>query len=289
MPQSTEGVLLVIGALFFLIGLLGGGFEVSAIKIPPIEKYPRAVLFGMGILLLLAGLFRILFPAAPLVTTATNTVVAVITVPPPTLAQNLVTTTPIPSTSTPPPTVTPPPPTATPLPPTATPLPPTQTPAPPTPTPVTATPLASSTPALLSTGTIQDVTVDHNKTQFGQIGMLIHVKFLATGMNNLKGRVIVYYFDQDGQKLISHDSKDLTVDGLFKYQATDGQLILWDYFMPVFDSAQFNDFQLFLPYTAIEMPSGSYHLKFRVELVDLRKDGEAMAIAPDINFDFSRQ
>lgn len=38
MSQSTEGVLIVIGALFFLIGVLGGGLEVSAIKIPTIQK-----------------------------------------------------------------------------------------------------------------------------------------------------------------------------------------------------------------------------------------------------------
>jgi hypothetical protein len=264
MPQSTEGVLLVIGALFFLIGLLGGGFEISAIKIPPIEKYPRAIVFGMGIILLLAGLFRILFPPSAAVVPAANTAVAVVTLPPPAPTLLPPTSTPIPSTATP---------TAAML----------------TPTVVTPALLTTSTPAFFSTGSIQDVTVDHNITEFGQIGMLIHVKLWVNGMKDTKGRVIAYFSDQGGQKLISHDSKDLSADGLFKYQATDGQLIVWDYFTPVFDSAQFGDFQLFLPYTAIELPAGAYNLKFRVELMDLRNDGQALAVAPDIPFNFSRQ
>ncbi len=254
MPQSTEGVLLVIGALFFLIGLLGGGFEVSAIKIPPIEKYPRAIVFGMGIILLLTGLFRILVPATPPLAPASNTAVAVITQPP----------------------------LPTPIPPTATPAPATETPtvvSPPPPTP--------STPSFVASASIQDVTVDHNITQFGQNGMLIHIKFSVDGMKDTKGRVMAYFFNDAGQKLTSQDSKDLSADGLFKYQAADGQLIAWDYFTPVYDSAQFNDFQLFLPYSAIELPSGTYNLKFRVELVDLRNTRQALAVAPEVPFNFS--
>lgn len=274
MPQSTEGVLLVIGALFFLIGLLGGGFEVSAIKIPPIEKYPRAVVFGMGIVLLIAGLFRILFPATPVITPALNTVVAVATLPPPT----------VPIASSP----TQPPPSATPVPPTFTPIPPTATLAA-TSTPTAATPEDTATPNFASTGTIKDITVDYDVTQFGQVGMLIHVKFGVAGMKGLKGRVLAYFYDDKGGELTSSDTKDLTADGLYKYQATDGQLIVWDYFTPIYDDAQFTDFQLFLPYSAIELPSGSYDLTFRVSLRDMRDATKGLAISPDYTFKFSRK
>jgi hypothetical protein len=278
MPQSTEGVLLVIGALFFLIGLLGGGFEVSAIKIPPIEKYPRAVLFGMGIILLLAGLFRILFPATPVVVPAANTSVAVVTLPPPTQ-------TPLsPSATPPPPTSTPPPPPATPLPPTATPPPATVTA-----TVVTPTSPPTATPTLAVIATIQDVSSDYDVTKFGQKGMLIHVKFLVNGMKDLKGRLIAYFSDQGGQQLTSHDSKDLTADGLFKFQATDGQLIVWDYFTPIYDAAQLSDFQLFLPYSAIELSAGTYHLQFSTKIMDLRNSSQPLAVAPDFLFSFTTQ
>lgn len=260
MPQSTEGVLLVIGALFFLIGLLGGGFEVSAIKIPPIEKYPRAVVFAMGILLLLAGLFRIVVPPTPAGVVAANTV----TVPA---------------------TFTPAPPTATPLPPTSTPQAPTATAQP----AATATQAVSPTPTFLSSANIQNVTVDYDVTKFGQTGMLIHINFTANGMKDMKGLAIAYFYDDNGQKLTSHDTKDLAADGLYKYQATDGQLIVWDYFLPVYDSSVFGDFQLFLPYTAVELASGKYNLKFRVQVSDLRNTARPLAAAPDVTFSFSRQ
>ena len=41
MPNTTEGLLLLIGGLFLMIGLIGGGFEVSAAKIPPVGKKGR--------------------------------------------------------------------------------------------------------------------------------------------------------------------------------------------------------------------------------------------------------
>ena len=50
MPSTPEGLLLVIGAIFLLIGILGGGFELSAIKIPPVGNYPRIFAFITGMI-----------------------------------------------------------------------------------------------------------------------------------------------------------------------------------------------------------------------------------------------
>lgn len=41
MPNTTEGLLLVIGGLFLMIALIGGGFEISAAKIPPVGSKGR--------------------------------------------------------------------------------------------------------------------------------------------------------------------------------------------------------------------------------------------------------
>jgi hypothetical protein len=46
MPSTAEGFLFVLGGLFLLICLVGGGFEISAAKIPPVGKGGRA---GAGI------------------------------------------------------------------------------------------------------------------------------------------------------------------------------------------------------------------------------------------------
>jgi hypothetical protein len=50
LPSTPEGLLLVIGAIFLSIGILGGGFELSAIKIPAVGKYPRIFAFITGII-----------------------------------------------------------------------------------------------------------------------------------------------------------------------------------------------------------------------------------------------
>jgi len=49
MPSTPEGLLLVIGAIFLSIGILGGGFELSAIKIPQVGNYSRMGAFITGV------------------------------------------------------------------------------------------------------------------------------------------------------------------------------------------------------------------------------------------------
>jgi hypothetical protein len=64
--QTDVGVLLVIGTLFLLIGLLGGGFEIAAIKIPVnVGKYPRIFSAGLGVFFLIVGMVRLMPSSAP--------------------------------------------------------------------------------------------------------------------------------------------------------------------------------------------------------------------------------
>ena len=55
MSLTAETVLILIGALFLLIGLLGGGIEISAIKVPTAGAPQRAVLGLIGIVMLVVG------------------------------------------------------------------------------------------------------------------------------------------------------------------------------------------------------------------------------------------
>jgi len=154
MPSTNEGILLVVGAIFLLIGLLGGGVEIAAAKIPSVGKYPRIFSVGVGVILMGIAIIRLIFPPLSPQPTADLTKVETPT-PPPTSITVVSTETPVPPTNTPaPPTDIPIPPTNTPVPestntpeprntpqpPTSTPKPantpkPTNTPLPPTPTP----------------------------------------------------------------------------------------------------------------------------------------------------------
>jgi hypothetical protein len=54
-PSTSPGILLVLGAVFLLIAVVGGGFEVSALKLPPIGRYQRVFALLAGITLITLG------------------------------------------------------------------------------------------------------------------------------------------------------------------------------------------------------------------------------------------
>lgn len=262
MPQSNEGILLLVGALFLLLGLLGGGFEVSAIKIPPVGKYTRAFAFVIGASVFGLGLLRLALPVTQ------PTVVTVI----PTALQ----ATAVPTTA---PTAIPP----SPLPPS--PLPPTISIAPsatptvslPTLPPPTEGPEGTVLPQSAS---IQDVHVDYDVTRFEKKGMVIHVKFSITGMKNQEGRATAYFARQDGEALKDKNGQ---------YNTTDGQVSTGESFTPGYEVTQYDNLELFIPYDELELGPGAYKLKFHVEVWErAHPEKSALAISPDIDFDFSK-
>lgn len=93
MPETNEGILFIVGAAFFLIGLIGGGLEISAIKVPPLNKIPRYLMFLVGAFLMGVALMRFMAPPAaspitateiPIAMPAATAVPSTSTVPPPT-------------------------------------------------------------------------------------------------------------------------------------------------------------------------------------------------------------
>ncbi len=62
MSLTAETVLILIGALFLLIGLLGGGIEISAIKVPTAGTPQRAVLGLIGIVMIVVGAKFVISP-----------------------------------------------------------------------------------------------------------------------------------------------------------------------------------------------------------------------------------
>ena len=64
MSLTAEGVLFVIGALFLIVGL-AGSVELTAVKIPSVGKLQRLVAFGIGSVLIPAGIFIALSGQTP--------------------------------------------------------------------------------------------------------------------------------------------------------------------------------------------------------------------------------
>ncbi len=105
MPQTDTGILLVVGAVFFLIGLLGGKLEIKDIKITtPTGKIIRIILGVIGLIMMGIAISQFIFPFAPTQSTVTPTLVVEETESKPEISLQQSEST---STYTPPPTNTP--------------------------------------------------------------------------------------------------------------------------------------------------------------------------------------
>ena len=231
MPETNEGILFIVGAVFILIGLIGGGMEISAIKIPPISKIPRFLVFGVGAFLMGVALVRFLFPAAAS------------------------TTTPMPEN--------------TPLPPTA------------TVAPSSATDLPAETPGVsphVSSGRINNIWVDYDVVQLGMDGMLIHVEFEVDGLQDMPCAIGAYFYYESGEGLTDQNGA---------YTSEGNQVITSLEFTPVYPSAIFNDFELFMPYDELDLPDGDYDLKFSISIWDMASE-EEVTVSPYYSFTYSQ-
>jgi hypothetical protein len=108
--------------------------------------------------------------------------------------------------------------------------------------------------------TFQSARIVHNVTVDGVTGMRVHAKFSVRYGLDVRCRMIAYFYYDDGTPLKSADRN---------YTTTDGQVSARVFFTPKYDPAQYNDLQLFVPYSALNMEEGAeYDLKFYLALYD---------------------
>jgi hypothetical protein len=108
--------------------------------------------------------------------------------------------------------------------------------------------------------TFQGARIVHNVTVKGQIGMRVHAKFTVRYGYDVPCRMIAYFYFDDGTPLESGDAN---------YRTADGKVSARTNFTPKYDPAVYNDLQLFVPYSALNMEEGDvYDLKFYLALYD---------------------
>ena len=110
--------------------------------------------------------------------------------------------------------------------------------------------------------TYQGARVVHNVTVGGQKGMRVHATFTVKYGYDVSCRLIAYFYydDSDNTPLKSADAK---------YRTKEGNVSASVYFKPEYDPAVYKDYQLFVPYNALNMESGEeYDLKFYLALYD---------------------
>jgi hypothetical protein len=108
-----------------------------------------------------------------------------------------------------------------------------------------------------TTGAIESVWVDHDVQRNGMKGKIIHAHFSVQNMNGLTGSVGAYfYFGNDQQLIDFHNS----------HHNEHGHVCVTEDFTPRYRDAIFDDFPLFMPYSACRLLSKDLDLYFYVSL-----------------------
>jgi hypothetical protein len=115
------------------------------------------------------------------------------------------------------------------------------------------------TPISGATGTIQNITVEHNVKQSFQTGMRIHVSFTINNRQKIKCQMAAYFLSGNGTYLLDYNNRFSTVDG---------KVSIGSYFTPKYMTAQYEDYQLFMPYNELHLGQGQYTLAFYVIIYD---------------------
>ncbi|MCL2727222.1 MAG: serine protease [Bacteroidales bacterium] len=118
---------------------------------------------------------------------------------------------------------------------------------------------------------VDNVWVEHFKSDGVQMGMEIYVDFQISGMMNKQGACVAWFYYDNGKKpmIAAHDGA---------YNMPDKQVAAIRSFVPNSDLSQFSDFVLFIPYSAFpRLGNETYNLAFRIGILDSNSDVAAVS------------
>ena len=101
------------------------------------------------------------------------------------------------------------------------------------------------------------VWFDHNRYQNSVKGMRIHVKFNVHNFKDAKGRVVAYFYKENG---------DALKDTNGSYKTTSGTVSTGGNFQPGHLKSIYNDYTLFMPYKELHLARGKHKLKFYIQI-----------------------
>ena len=106
--------------------------------------------------------------------------------------------------------------------------------------------------------TFDKMWVDYDITENGEKGMRIHVKFGMTNMKDVDSYLAIYFSTKNGEKLTTTNTS---------YSSKQGQVAVYKSLKPGYDDAVYNDAQIFMPYSQLNLGSGSYQLTMDLDLI----------------------
>lgn len=104
------------------------------------------------------------------------------------------------------------------------------------------------------TGEIKDITVEHNVFKDGVKGMKILVDFSVQNMKGIDGSCAVYFYYENGNRVMDKNQK---------YKTADGHAATHTTIRPGYHpKTVYTDLEIFMPYNELEVGIGKHSLKF---------------------------
>lgn len=122
--------------------------------------------------------------------------------------------------------------------------------------------------------------IDYNIKETNQDGMRLHVKFTAHNLKASECQIRVRFFYDDEETQLKDNNK--------RYYTVGGDVALFRDVKPGFNPAEYEDFQLFMPYDELDLAYGEYNLKMDVDLI-YKADGEVIQHMTWYPFTYSKK
>lgn len=104
------------------------------------------------------------------------------------------------------------------------------------------------------TGEIKDITVEHNVFKDGVKGMKILVDFSVQNMKGIEGSCVVYFYYENGNRVMGKNQK---------YKTANGHAATHTTIKPGYHpKTVYTDLEIFMPYNELEVGTGKHSLKF---------------------------
>ena len=88
--------------------------------------------------------------------------------------------------------------------------------------------------------------------------MRIHVNFTVYDMKSIPGYLAVYFQEKDGTSLQDNNGK---------FDSADGTVAVYREITPGYATTAYEDYQVFMPYSELDLEDGDYDLKLDVDVI----------------------
>lgn len=126
---------------------------------------------------------------------------------------------------------------------------------------------------------IESSTAEYNILESSRNGIRIHSNFTIAHRKDMTCAIAAYFYYEDGSPVV--DQNNL-------YTSVDGQVSVGEQFTPTYEYTSYEDFILFMPHDELELGTGEYDLKFRVNIYDFESDA-IIAQSDFTHFHYSSQ